>query len=45
MTEIPESQEVGSRPTRAEAKEYKESLGVVRTREEAERLVQQENQK
>lgn len=32
------------RPTRAEAIEYKEELGVVRTREEAEAIVQQETQ-
>ncbi|AKJ71903.1 hypothetical protein TIN4_106 [Tsukamurella phage TIN4] len=31
-------------PTRAEAVEYKEQLGVVRTREEAEAIAAEENQ-
>lgn len=38
MTEQQKSEAI---PTRAEAQEYKEELGVVRTREEAEAIVQQ----
>lgn len=39
MTDQPQSE---LPPTRAEAAEYKESLGVVRSREEAEAIAEQE---